>query len=162
MARVPRAGTNSSPSLVLRRTQIRPLGPDLDHRPLAHLNPLHPRIPSPNKEPILLPPGRRHRLVIAIAVGLQRGAIVEVAFSVWLGICCIHWLVGTQAMVQCLLVLALVLALYPEAGNPALALVPNLEIGRLIPGANPLNPTMGRTRALDQRALHRHITIGYT
>jgi len=156
MALVLRAGTNSSPSLVLRRTLTRIL--DLDHQPppLTYLNPLHPRIPSPDREPTLPPAGR---LAIAVVGGLQKVAMVaEVVSSAWLGIYSIPWPVDTQTQVQRLLVLALDPAPCLEVGSPAL--VPNPEIYRLNPGIKPFRPITGRIQTLDLHIPHRRPMIG--
>lgn len=85
--------------------------------------------------------------------------MVEVVSSVWLGTFCIPWPADTRTLVQHLPAPALGPIPCLGVGSPSPALVPSLEIGRLIQGANRLNPTMGRTQILDQRAPNRHPTI---
>ena len=158
MALVLRAGTNSSPSLVLPRTQMRILDPDLGHRPppRTYLNPPQPQIPSRNQELAFLPPAGRHRPAIVIA-SLQRVATAVVVSLEWSGICSIPLPVGTRTPVRRLLVPALDPAPSLEVGTPTLA--PNPETRRLIQGTKLLSPTAGCTQTPDHRAPYRRPTI---
>ena len=77
--------------------------------------------------------------------------VVEVDSSVWLGIYSSPCRVGTQALVQYPLVLALVPDHYPEVGRAAPAHVQNPGTGRLVQGASPLGRAMEHIRSLDLR-----------